>query len=242
LTVPFLGFRGERGTGRHSEDQHGSGEAAFYGNKLADLRLDAASAFERLSEQSTGDATAIAELIESIFATSTSKADRLSALRELEFALRRSGQGTSSTTSQIENVEVFFPPTILAQANRRYISSIGHQMNGCFRNGWRDACAVMMRRLLEIVIIEAFESGGIAARIKSIDGNYLRLSRLIDLTLSEPTFHLSRNTKTVLPRLRDAGHLSAHGRFFLTAPEDISKMQKEFRIVLEELLHHARLM
>jgi hypothetical protein len=213
----------------------------FYGNKLADLRLDAASAFERLGEQSTGDATVIAELVEAIFATSTSKTDRLRALRELEYALRRSEQATPSITPQIENVEVFFPPTILAQANRSYISSIGHQMNGCFRNGWRDACAVMMRRLLEIVIIEVFEANGIAAGIKGTDGNYFHLSRLIDLTLSEPTFHLSRNTKTALPRLRDAGHLSAHGRFLLAAPEDISKIQREFRIVLEELLHHARL-
>jgi hypothetical protein len=54
--------------------------------KLADLRLDAASAFEKINEQSTGDAVAIAELV--VFETSVSSSDRLGAYRELCFALR----------------------------------------------------------------------------------------------------------------------------------------------------------
>ena len=115
-------------------------------------------------------------------------------------------------------------------------------MNGCYASGWRDACAVMMRRLLEIVIIEAFEAKGIAAKIKGADDYYFHLSKLIDLALAEPKFSLSRNTKMALPKLRDAGHLSAHGRYFLAAPEDIVKLQKECRLVLEEFLHHAGLL
>jgi hypothetical protein len=62
------------------------------------------------------------------------------------------------------------------------------------------------------------------------------------LALAEPAFALSRNTKKALPKLRDAGHLSAHGRYYLTAPEDIEKMQKDCRVVLEEFLHHAGLL
>jgi hypothetical protein len=212
----------------------------FYGNKLADLRLDAASAFEAINEQSTGDAAAIAELIEVVFETSASSSDRLGAYRELCFALRKI-QPKASSASESESDEDFFPPTILAGADRRYIASIGRQMNGCYASGWRDACAVMMRRLLEIVIIEAFEAKGIAAKIKDADDNYFQLSKLIDLALTEPRLSLSRNTKRVLPRLRDAGHLSAHGRYFLAAPEDLYRIQNDCRVVLEEFLHHAGL-
>jgi hypothetical protein len=140
-----------------------------------------------------------------------------------------------------EGEEGFFPATILAQAKRRYISAIGRQMNGCYASGWRDACAVMMRRLLEIVIIEAFEAKGIGAKIKGADDTYFHLSKLIDLALAEPRLTLSRNTKIALPKLRDAEHLSAHGRYFLAAPEEIIKMQKECRVALEEFLHHAEL-
>jgi hypothetical protein len=212
----------------------------FYGNKLADLRSDAASTFAELSEQSAGDTAALAELIEAIFATSTSKDDRLNAYRELSFSLRTTWR-EASTAPQPRAQRDFFPGTILAQAKRGYISSVGRQVNGCYASGWRDACAVMMRRLLEIVIIEAFETKGIAAKIKDADGNYFHLSKLIDLVLAEPKLPLSRNTKRALPKLRDAGHLSAHGRYFLAAPEDIDKMQTECRVVLEEFLHHAGL-
>src|SRR5262249_2327869 len=166
----------------------------FYGNKLADLRLEAASAFEEFNAQPAGDTAALAELIEVIFAPTTSKEDRLNAFRELSFSLRTTWR-KASTPLPADAAEGFFPATILAQAERGYISSIGHQMNGCYASGWRDACAVMMRRLLEIVIIEAFEKKDIAAKIKDADGNYFLLSKLIDLALSEPKLSLSRNTK-----------------------------------------------
>ena len=213
----------------------------FYGNKLADLRLDAANAFQDFNEQSTGDATALAELIEVIFGASSSKYDRLKAYRELSFSLRTTWR-KASTSSPTSSAEGFFPATILAQANRGYISAIGRQMNGCYSNGWRDACAVMMRRLLEIVIIEAFEKKGVSSKIKDADDNHFQLSKLIDLALAEPKFSLSRNTKRALPKLRDAGHRSAHGRYFLAAPEDIDKMQKDCRLALEEFLHLAGLL
>jgi hypothetical protein len=154
----------------------------FYGNKLADLRADATNAFGNFNEQSTGDTAALAELIEAIFAASTSKNDRLKAYRELSFSLRTTWR-SASTPLATESAESFFPPTILAQANRGYISAIGRQMNGCYTSGWRDACAVMMRRLLEIVIIEAFETKGVASKIKDADGNYFQLSKLINLAL-----------------------------------------------------------
>ena len=213
----------------------------FYGNKLANLRLDAASAFAEFTEQSTGDAAAVAELIEAVFDASTSRDDRLRAYRELSFSLRTTWREASASPTT-EVADAFFPPSILAQAKRRYIATIGRQMNACYASGWRDACAVMMRRLLEIAIIEAFEHKGVANKIKDAQDNYFHLSQLIDLALAEPAFALSRNTKKALPKLRDAGHLSAHGRYYLAAPEDIEKMQKDCRVVLEEFLHHAGLL
>ena len=213
----------------------------FYGNKLANLRLDAASAFGEFSEQSTGDTTAVAELIETVFSSSTPKDDRLRAFRELSFSVRKTWR-KASASSATAGTDSFFPATILAQARRGYISAIGRQMNGCCASGWRDACAVMMRRLLEIVLIEAFEHKGVANKIKDPNDNYVQLSQLVGFALAEPSFALSRNAKQALPKLRDAGHLSAHGRHFLAAPEDIDRVQKDCRVVLEELLHLAELL
>lgn len=100
---------------------------------------------------------------------------------------------------------------------------------------------VMMRRLLEIGIIEAFEKKGVAHKIKGADGNYYHLSKLVELACDEQALPLSRNTKKALPKLKDLGHVSAHGRFFIARPDDVEKVQSDFRIAIEELLHHAGL-
>ncbi len=115
-------------------------------------------------------------------------------------------------------------------------------MNGCFDSGWYDASAVMMRRLVEISIIEAFEHKGIAQKIKAADDNYRQLSDLVSIALNEPALSLSRNAKKFLPQLRDVGHMSAHGRFFHAQKEDLDKVQIGFRVVVEELLRHAALL
>jgi len=115
-------------------------------------------------------------------------------------------------------------------------------MNGCFAAGWYDASAVMMRRLLEIAIIEAFEASGVSGKIKGPDGNYFQLSDLIAAALSEPKWSLSRNTKRYLPSLRDLAHQSAHGRYFTAHRDDLEKLQPACRVVIEEFLHHAKLL
>lgn len=213
----------------------------FYGNKLAELRADAANAFRELSAQSAGDTTALAELIEAVFAAQTAVADRLAATRELVFALRTTWKASRAEKSPVAD-EGLFPLTILAQANRGYLVTVGRQMNGCFSEGWFDACAVMMRRLIEVSIIEAFEHKAIAQKIKGTDGNYLHLTDLVARALAEPALPLSRNAKRLLPQLRDVGHMSAHGRYFLARKEDLEKVQQGCRVVVEELLHHAGLL
>ena len=100
----------------------------------------------------------------------------------------------------------------------------------------------MMRRLIEISIIEAFEGKHVAAKIRGADGNYFQLTDLIAQTLGEPALTLSRNAKKALPGLRDVGHMSAHGRFFTAKKEDLESNKAGCRVVVEELLHHAGLL
>jgi hypothetical protein len=100
----------------------------------------------------------------------------------------------------------------------------------------------MMRRLIEIVIIEAFEQRSGAGRIKDTDGNYLQLSDLVARALAEPSWNLSRSTRKFLPQLRDVGHLSAHGRYYHAKRDDIERVRHACRIIVEEFLHHAGLL
>lgn len=212
----------------------------FYANKLAELRADATNAFRQLTSRSAGDTSALAELIEIVFAAATTAKDRAAAAREIFFALKTTW--SNQPKPAIDEEEGLFPLTILSQANRGYLVSIGRQMNGCFSTGWYDASAVMMRRLLEIALIEAFEAHGLASKITDSGGNYLQLSDLITAALSEQSLRLSRNAKKFLPTLRDVGHMSAHGRYFNAKKLDLESVRQGCRVTIEEFLHHAKLL
>lgn len=52
------------------------------------------------------------------------------------------------------------------------------QMDGSFAMGWYDACAVMMRRLVEASIIETCEARGVQANVRNANGDYFQLTEL----------------------------------------------------------------
>jgi hypothetical protein len=212
----------------------------FYADKLIQLRANAVNVFRDLSAQTVGDTSALAEMIGAVFSPGCSASKRAAIARELIFSLRttwRKPPGAQVTVG----AETLFPPSILAETKRGYLTSIGRQMNECFAAGWFDASAVMLRRLLEVSIIEAFESASLANKIKDQDGDYLQLTALIDRALGDSPWSLSRHTRRYLPQLRDLGHLSAHGRYFSAKREDIERVRQGCRVTIEEFLHHARL-
>ncbi|HET8702182.1 MAG TPA: DUF4145 domain-containing protein, partial [Nitrococcus sp.] len=129
----------------------------------------------------------------------------------------------------------------LVRNTRGYIERVVHQINGAYANGWYDACAVMIRRLVETLVIESFEKHGIADKIKGNSGDFLHLRDLISATLAESSWNLSRNTKQALPRLKDVGDLSAHSRRFIAQRRDIDTLINDLRIVVQELVTLAQL-
>jgi len=129
----------------------------------------------------------------------------------------------------------------LVRGTRGYIEKITNQINGCYEHGWFDSCAVMIRRLLETLIIEAYEHHGIAHKIKNANGDFLYLSDLIENTLTETKWNISRNTKTSLPKLKSIGDMSAHSRRFVAQRPDIEKIIPDLRVVVQELLYLAQL-
>ena len=95
----------------------------------------------------------------------------------------------------------------------------------------------MIRRLLETLIIECFEKNKIQSKIKDASGNYLYLSDLISIFLTNKTWAVSRNTKSALPTIKKLSDLSAHNRRFNAKKLDIDQIKLELRTVIEELIH-----
>ena len=94
----------------------------------------------------------------------------------------------------------------------------------------------MLRRLLETLIIEAFEKHGRASEIQNQGGDFLYLRDLIAKTSASTAWNLSRNTKQALPKLKDVGDKSAHSRRFNAVREDLLSIKADLRVVVEELL------
>ena len=132
-------------------------------------------------------------------------------------------------------------PVSLTRGTRGYIERIANQVNGCYEKGWYDSCAVMIRRLLETLIIEAFEHNKLSASIKNTQGDFLYLNDLIGRALSEDSWNLSRNTKSALKKLKSVGDKSAHSRRFNARKWDIDKVVDDLRTASEEFLYLAAL-
>jgi hypothetical protein len=130
--------------------------------------------------------------------------------------------------------------TALVKNTRGYIEKVSNQINGCYENGWFDACAVMIRRLLETLIIEVYEHHKIQEKIKK-NGDYVYLRDLISFILSESSWTLSRNTKSALHKLKDIGDKSAHSRRYNAIRNDIDDVKLDLRVTVQELIVLANL-
>jgi len=132
-------------------------------------------------------------------------------------------------------------PSSIVRGTRGYLERIVNQANGAYENGWYDACAVMVRRLLETLIIESFEHAGIASKIQNAAGDFFYLRDLIDRCLQEPSWNLTRNCKQALPKLKDIGDKSAHSRRYNAHRGDVDPLLPDIRLVVQEFIYLAGL-
>jgi len=122
------------------------------------------------------------------------------------------------------------------KCKRGYIQKVVHQVNRTYSNACYDACSVMIRRLVETLIIEAFEHLKIASKIQDTNNDFKPLRELIDIALAEPSWNLTRNAKSGLKNLKLIGDLSAHSRRYNAHREDIDKAINDLRVVAQEFL------
>lgn len=133
-------------------------------------------------------------------------------------------------------------PHAIIIGTRGYIERVTFQINGTYEQGWFDACAVMMRRLIETLIIECFEAHNISHKIKDPNtGDFYHLSELVSKILQETSWNIGRNSKKALRYFKTIGDQSAHSRRYNAHREDIDKLIPDFRIVCQELIYLAGL-
>jgi hypothetical protein len=219
----------------------------FYGDKFRSLQLSALNCkaaigglFDYVNSLQHTDKEQVLHLMEQITSPQISFVVRRNALHDFKvLAQTKLLPSLQNSQQSLPKTQQVLSLSVVADT-RGYISKITIQMNGCYEHGWYDACSVMMRKLIEILIIECYESENISSQIKDTDGNFLMLSGLVDKILSSH-WNLGRETKKALPEIKTLGDRSAHTRRCMSTKQDIDKILSGFRVAVDELLHLAKL-
>lgn len=119
---------------------------------------------------------------------------------------------------------------------RPYVRRLVEEINGCRQYNFLDGCAVLMRRLMEVLVIEAYEKVDRGTSIRGPDG-YFPLSSLIGEITSGKDFRLSRSSPRALERCKAIGDTAAHSRNYITKAIDIDEYSAEYRRLIDELRH-----
>lgn len=127
-------------------------------------------------------------------------------------------------------------PFDLYKNTRQNIERIADQINKAFYYGIYDGCAVLMRRLIEMLLILSFKEHNIDSEIRGKNNNFLNLSDIIYNAMSNRTLDLTNFAKESLDIFREKGNLSAHNLFYNARKKDIELVQSKFRYLFEELL------
>jgi hypothetical protein len=119
---------------------------------------------------------------------------------------------------------------------RPYVVTLVRQINGCRQQDYFDACAVMMRRLVETLAVDAFERRGKLGLILDGNGEVKALSAIVDTLKSGQPFKLSRGMDKTLSKVKDLGDRAAHNRRYCTTSLDIDGVAPDFRCLVAELV------
>jgi hypothetical protein len=130
-------------------------------------------------------------------------------------------------------------PTTLYAKTPGYVESLSQQINASYEVNVFDGCAVLMRRLMEILLILGYENLGIGDQIKGADGNYMMLEKILDNAKNNGKLSLSRNSKQTVEEFRKVGNFSAHKIHYNARKQDIKSLQLDYRALFEELLYKS---
>lgn len=146
-----------------------------------------------------------------------------------------------SISEEVISDDSIIPEIIVRHAKRQYLTKIVQQINSTYERNSFDACALMMRRLLEILLIHCFEAANIPEQIKDEEGNYQNLKSLINKAISKPEIKLSSESRREIDHFRELGNLSAHRIRYNCRRDDIKNTRLTYRAIIEELLYLAKL-
>ncbi len=116
-----------------------------------------------------------------------------------------------------------------------FLRNIFDQIQGCYAYEFWDASLVMLRKLVESLIIEGYETAGRGSEIKA-NGEYQQLGDLVGKAKSGALFRLSRDSKNAIDAVKKFGDIAAHGPRFHANRSDVVGLRTGSTILLQDML------
>lgn len=150
--------------------------------------------------------------------------------QELE---RKYGAAWNDTVSIKSNSELI--DEIKFCGKKPYIDQIIKQINFVYANNCYDACAILMRRLFEILLVLAYQRNGIEAEITNSQGQHFMLEGIVKNAKNNTTLNISSRVRKNMDAFREVGNNSAHSITYTASQKDIDDIKINYRVMLDEL-------
>ncbi len=125
---------------------------------------------------------------------------------------------------------------------RSYLDKLIKQINFTYANNCFDACAVLMRRLFEVLLVLSYQKHGIESAITNNQGNHLMLEGIVKDAVQNKTLNISSRVCKNFDTFREVGNNSAHSITYTAGKKDIEDIKINYRVMMEELYNKCELL
>jgi hypothetical protein len=130
-----------------------------------------------------------------------------------------------------------FLPSEVFDKCPHYIKNTVHQINGCWNHDYLEACAVMVRRLLQLLIVDLYKSRGWDKELR--DGttqDLIGLKGMVNRAKGDSRFGFDSRMGKWLDELKNLGDIAAHDHTIRLRKTDLVARKESLRYASERLL------
>lgn len=120
-----------------------------------------------------------------------------------------------------------------------YLDRIIKQINFTYDNNCYDACAILLRRLFEILLVLAYQRNRVEQDITNAQGHHFMLEGIVKNAKTNATLNFSSRVKNNFDTFREVGNNSAHSITYTASKKDIDDIKIAYRVMLDELYDKA---
>lgn len=124
---------------------------------------------------------------------------------------------------------------------RNYLDRLIKQINHTYGQNCFDACAVLMRRLFEILLVLTYQKTGNEAAILKPDGTHFMLEGIVKDAVQNKALGIPPRISKKFDAFREVGNNSAHSITYTAGQKDITDIQRDYRVMMEDLYNRAGL-